>query len=619
MMDGIRSHGRTPASGHEEIALRSRTTASTGAAAGVDAAAANRLQEIARIEQVLKNESSSADGVHEHMQRVAVTLHDEMGQTADNVSDVLKHARDSDRRTSALAESAIGLAYGLSGVPGDLAGKLLAHQLNLEPGTKAHDFVTGLTAGLTAVAFKAVVSKLVDNSLKEGKWMQADENYLEPFMQEVMKRHDTLGHKTQQAALGGTGYNLRNPINAAISAGTQTLAENAPGAQPMSILKSAGKPAYLGSQMASMALTYGAGAASGVAQNRFDRLNNAEYLFGRTDWQERYNALASGQGHSAQGGRFDALMNNAKTPKTWGSAVRNLVALSQLVEGFALGGGLGLANMSKRGASEAMASSMAKGLGSIEEVMKNPANRAVRELAGQGAYIPVAAAAYFSQGAAAIAYDELKKAVKNKLGLNDEGNTGSSSSAVTDTTDGDAHTASGAGTPEGSPAPDGSAGASLHESMPASDADARAASPAGTPAPGERTGTATPSEAEVSDSGSVQSGYSGELRNSPPARSQQMHETGDTHAWWKEFPSTEAIKTDPKEHTEADKAALDALLNIETASMEERIEEMIPLSDALTSLSASSDAAGPAAGPAEPAAPAAAAAPAEAAEPKKPS
>lgn len=140
-MDGNRSQGRTPASGNEESALRSRMTALTGAAAGVDVAAANRLHEIARIAQILKNQSSGAGGVHEHMQRVAVMLHDEMGQAADNVSDVLKHARDSDRRTSALAESAIGLAYGLSSLPGDLAGKLLAHQLNLEPGTKAHDFL----------------------------------------------------------------------------------------------------------------------------------------------------------------------------------------------------------------------------------------------------------------------------------------------------------------------------------------------------------------------------------------------------------------------------------------------------------------------------------------------
>ena len=500
-MEINRSHGRTPTPGHEDIALRSRTAASTSAAAGADPTQAARLQEIARIERTLETESVGGAEVREHMHGVAVRLA-EMGETADDVATVIQNARKNDKGTSALAEAAMGLAYGLSGMPGDLAGKALAQKLNLEPGTPGHDFVTGLTGGLTAVAFKAVVSKLVDNSLKDGKWMQADKEALEPFMQEVMKRHESTGHKVKNAALGGSGYNMRNPLTAAISAGTQKLAENAPSTKPVEILKGIGKPGYLINQGAGLLLTTGAGAASGVVQNQFDHLHGAEYLFGRHDWQERYMALASGRKHSAEGGRFDALKNNLTTPKNWGKAVLNLVALSQLVEGFALGGGLGLANMSKSAASKAMASSMSKGLGSVDDVMKNSTNRAIRELAGQGAYIPVAAVAYFSQGAAAIAYDAMKKAAKNALGLGDGSSTSSSSSSTnTDTTDGSAHLTSRERTPEGTLAPEAGTEARASTASPAPEAGTEARASTASPAPEAGTEARASTESPAPEAG----------------------------------------------------------------------------------------------------------------------
>lgn len=580
-MEINRSHGRAPTPGHEDIALRSRTAASTSAAAGVDPTQAARLQEIARIERTLETESVGGAEVREHMHGVAVRLA-EMGETADDVATVIQNARKNDKGTSALAEAAMGLAYGLSGMPGDLAGKALAHKLNLEPGTPGHDFVTGLTGGLTAVAFKAVVSKLVDNSLKDGKWMQADKEALEPFMQEVMKRHESTGHKVKNAALGGSGYNMRNPVTAAISAGTQKLAENAPSTKPVEILKGIGKPGYLINQGAGLLLTTGAGAASGVVQNQFDHLHGAEYLFGRHDWQERYMALASGRKHSAEGGRFDALMNNLTTPKNWGKAVLNLVALSQLVEGFALGGGLGLANMSKSAASKAMASSMSKGLGSVDDVMKNSTNRAIRELAGQGAYIPVAAVAYFSQGAAAIAYDAMKKAAKNALGLGDGSSTSSSSSSTnTDTTDGSAHLTSGERTPEGT-------------SASVSGTEARASTE--TPAAIAGTRTKTPSEASKPDSASVHSKASGALPKTPSEYLHALLEEMDPQELLRAFPEREDILTPrPERITPAMFAAIIEHLEAEAEKMSERIAEMIPLPDSLPTSSASSVASGPSA------------------------
>ncbi|WP_367165495.1 hypothetical protein [Kosakonia cowanii] len=600
-----------------------------------------------------------------------------MGETADDVATVIQNARKNDKGTSALAEAAMGLAYGLSGMPGDLAGKALAHKLNLEPGTPGHDFVTGLTGGLTAVAFKAVVSKLVDNSLKDGKWMQADKEALEPFMQEVMKRHESTGHKVKNAALGGSGYNMRNPVTAAISAGTQKLAENAPSTKPVGILKGIGKPGYLINQGAGLLLTTGAGAASGVVQNQFDHLHGAEYLFGRHDWQERYMALASGRKHSAEGGRFDALKNNLTTPKNWGKAVLNLVALSQLVEGFALGGGLGLANMSKSAASKAMASSMSKGLGSVDDVMKNSTNRAIRELAGQGAYLPVAAVAYFSQGAAAIAYDAMKKAAKNALGLGDGSSTSSSSSSTnTDTTDGSAHLTSGERTPEGtsasvsgtearastaspapeagtearasrespapevstearastdSPAPEVSTEARASTDSPAPEAGTEARASTESPAPEGGTGarastetpaaiagtrTKTPSEASKPDSASVHSKASGALPKTPSEYLHALLEELDPQELLRAFPEREDILTPhPERITPAMFAAIIEHLEAEAEKMSERIAEMIPLPDSLPTSSASSVASGPSAS-SEAAAPAGSPAPEAAKSPE---
>ncbi|XCW73767.1 hypothetical protein ABZS17G119_01882 [Kosakonia cowanii] len=562
-------------------------------------------------------------------------------------------------------------------MPGDLAGKALAHKLNLEPGTPGHDFVTGLTGGLTAVAFKAVVSKLVDNSLKDGKWMQADKEALEPFMQEVMKRHESTGHKVKNAALGGSGYNMRNPVTAAISAGTQKLAENAPSTKPVGILKGIGKPGYLINQGAGLLLTTGAGAASGVVQNQFDHLHGAEYLFGRHDWQERYMALASGRKHSAEGGRFDALKNNLTTPKNWGKAVLNLVALSQLVEGFALGGGLGLANMSKSAASKAMASSMSKGLGSVDDVMKNSTNRAIRELAGQGAYLPVAAVAYFSQGAAAIAYDAMKKAAKNALGLGDGSSTSSSSSSTnTDTTDGSAHLTSGERTPEGtsasvsgtearastaspapeagtearasrespapevstearastdSPAPEVSTEARASTDSPAPEAGTEARASTESPAPEGGTGarastetpaaiagtrTKTPSEASKPDSASVHSKASGALPKTPSEYLHALLEELDPQELLRAFPEREDILTPhPERITPAMFAAIIEHLEAEAEKMSERIAEMIPLPDSLPTSSASSVASGPSAS-SEAAAPAGSPAPEAAKSPE---
>ncbi|MGP3591662.1 hypothetical protein [Vagococcus sp. WN89Y] len=445
-MDVRGSHGHTPVPGHDTIELATRNT--TSAAATVDRAAAARNEEIGRIAHALEDKCTGGAEIRDYLREIAVVLHDEMGQTADDVKDVIKNAHHHDRNTSALAEGAIGLTYALSGMPGDLIGKGIASAMGLQGGTPAHDFVTGLAGGLTAVGFKAVLSKVIGNSLQNGKWMQADMDALAPVMQEVMKKRNTLGHQFKQAALGGTGYDIRNPFTGAVSTGTQMLEENAPRAKPMGILEGARQAGYLGNQATGLALTIGAGALSGVIQNRFDNMHGAEFLFGRNDWQERYQALSSGRKHSAEGGRFDELKQNAKTPKTWLDAMRNLVALSQIAEGIGLGTGLGVANITKGAARTSLTSALAHAPATAQELMKNPSFRAIREGVGQAAYLIPAAGAYFEQGAAGIMYNELKRAVLNKLHPAEENE---SSSSSTSTTTEDSPVSSGARTPDGSP------------------------------------------------------------------------------------------------------------------------------------------------------------------------
>jgi len=610
MMDGIR---RPPSPVHHEtIEMPTRGGPPTTEVAATNPAARARSAEISRITTTLHNACKGGPNVHEYLQGIAVALHDELHQTDDQVKDVLKLARSCDTMIMAKAKGAIGMTYALSGVPGDLVGKGIASAMKLEPGTPMHNFVAGVAGGMTAVAFKAVLTRVIGSSIQDSRWMQADVDALHPLMKDEAEKRDTFGHKLKMAALGGTGFNVRNPVTGGISSATQPLPENKPRPEPMGIIQGALKPGYAINQIAGFGLTSAAGALSGVVENYYDNLHGAEFLFGRNDWKDRYMALSSGRPNSGEGSHFDAVWEHAKTPKRWVEGVTTLSALSavasETMEALGLGIGAGAARVAKGGAEKLFTASKTSAAETALDLAKKSSFRVSRESVGNAAALVPNAYSYLQQGVFGLLYQEAERAVANKL-----------RPQAADTTEEGAPVSSGARTPDGTPAPSVGTEARTPEGTPAPSVGTEARTPEGTPAPSVGTDARTPegtpapstgtrtkgsSEEGESDSDSVHSHHSGPLRHTPPERSSEMRAAGDTHAWWHSFPELANIKSpQPEKLTQADYEAIVAVLEAEAEKMSERIAGMIPLPDSLTTSSASSvtsgsSAASEAAGPA---------------------
>jgi hypothetical protein len=553
--------------------------------------------------------------VRDYLAGIAVTLHDELHQTDDQVKDVIKLAHSCDTMIMAKAKGAIGMTYALSGVPGDLVGKGIASAMKLEPGTPMHNFVAGVAGGMTAVAFKAVLTRVIGSSIQDSRWMQADMDALEPLMKDEAEKRETFGHKLKMTALGGTGFNVRNPVTGGISSATQLLPENKPRPEPLGIIQGALKPGYAINQIAGFGLTSAAGALSGVVENYYDNLHGAEFLFGRNDWKDRYMSLSSGHTNSGEGSHFDAVWEHAKAPKRWIEGVTTLSALSavasETMEALGLGIGAGAARVTKGGAEKLFTSGKTSAAETALDLANKSGFRVSRESIGNAAALVPNAYSYLQQGVFGLLYQEAERAVANKL-----------HPKPADATEEEAPVSSGARTPEGAPAPsvgteartpEGTPAPSVGteartpEGTPAQSVGTEARTPAGTPAPSTGTRAKGPSEEGESDSDSVHSHNSGPLRNTPPERSSEMRAAGDTSAWWHSFPDLANIKSpQPEKLTQADYEAIIAVLEAEAEKMSERIAEMIPLPDSLptssassvtSGSSASSEAAGPAGSP----------------------
>ncbi|MEH6398306.1 MULTISPECIES: hypothetical protein [Pantoea] len=553
--------------------------------------------------------------MRDYLAGIAVTLHDELHQTDDQVKDVIKLAHSCDTMIMAKAKGAIGMTYALSGVPGDLVGKGIASAMKLEPGTPMHNFVAGVAGGMTAVAFKAVLTRVIGSSIQDSRWMQADMDALEPLMKDEAEKRETFGHKLKMTALGGTGFNVRNPVTGGISSATQLLPENKPRPEPLGIIQGALKPGYAINQIAGFGLTSAAGALSGVVENYYDNLHGAEFLFGRNDWKDRYMSLSSGHTNSGEGSHFDAVWEHAKAPKRWVEGVTTLSALSavasETMEALGLGIGAGAARVTKGGAEKLFTSGKTSAAETALDLANKSGFRVSRESIGNAAALVPNAYSYLQQGVFGLLYQEAERAVANKL-----------HPKPADATEEEAPVSSGARTPEGAPAPsvgteartpEGTPAPSVGteartpEGTPAPSVGTEARTPAGTPAPSTGTRAKGPSEEGESDSDSVHSHNSGPLRNTPPERSSEMRAAGDTSAWWHSFPDLANIKSpQPEKLTQADYEAIIAVLEAEAEKMSERIAEMIPLPDSLptssassvtSGSSASSEAAGPAGSP----------------------
>ncbi|WP_434773642.1 hypothetical protein [Pantoea agglomerans] len=568
-MDGIR---RTPSPVHHEtIEMPTRGGPSTTEVTATTPAARARSAEISRITATLHNACKGGENVRDYLAGIAVTLHDELHQTDDQVKDVIKMAHSCDTMIMAKAKGAIGMTYALSGVPGDLVGKGIASAMKLEPGTPMHNFVAGVAGGMTAVAFKAVLTRVIGSSIQDSRWMQADMDALEPLMKDEAEKRETFGHKLKMTALGGTGFNVRNPVTGGISSATQLLPENKPRPEPMGIIQGALKPGYAINQIAGFGLTSAAGALSGVVENYYDNLHGAEFLFGRNDWKDRYKALSSGHTNSGEGSHFDAVWEYAKAPKRWVEGVTTLSALSavasETMEALGLGIGAGAARVTKGGAEKLFTSGKTSAAETALDLANKSGFRVSRESIGNAAALVPNAYSYLQQGVFGLLYQEAERAVANKL-----------HPKPADATEEEAPMSSGARTPEGAPAPS---------------VGTEARTPAGTPAPSTGTRAKGPSEEGESDSDSVHSHNSGPLRNTPPERSSEMRAAGDTSAWWQSYPGLANIKSpQPEKLTQADYEAIIAVLEAEAEKMSERIAEMIPLPDSLPTSSASSVASG---------------------------
>nr|WP_249405266.1 hypothetical protein [Pantoea agglomerans] len=553
-----------------------------------------------------------------------------MHQTDDQVKDVIKLAHSCDTMIMAKAKGAIGMTYALSGVPGDLVGKGIASAMKLEPGTPMHNFVAGVAGGMTAVAFKAVLTRVIGSSIQDSRWMQADMDALEPLMKDEAEKRETFGHKLKMTALGGTGFNVRNPVTGGISSATQLLPENKPRPEPMGIIQGALKPGYAINQIAGFGLTSAAGALSGVVENYYDNLHGAEFLFGRNDWKDRYMSLSSGHTNSGEGSHFDAVWEHAKAPKRWVEGVTTLSALSavasETMEALGLGIGAGAARVTKGGAEKLFTSGKTSAAETALDLANKSGFRVSRESIGNAAALVPNAYSYLQQGVFGLLYQEAERAVANKLhpkpadATEEEAPVSSGArtpeGAPAPSVGTEARTPAGtpapsvgteARTPEGTPAPSVGTEARTPEGTPAPSVGTEARTPAGTPAPSTGTRAKGPSEEGESDSDSVHSHNSGPLRNTPPERSSEMRAAGDTSAWWHSFPDLANIKSpQPEKLTQADYEAIIAVLEAEAEKMSERIAEMIPLPDSLptssassvtSGSSASSEAAGPAGSP----------------------
>nr|WP_249406820.1 hypothetical protein [Pantoea agglomerans] len=553
-----------------------------------------------------------------------------MHQTDDQVKDVIKMAHSCDTMIMAKAKGAIGMTYALSGVPGDLVGKGIASAMKLEPGTLMHNFVAGVAGGMTAVAFKAVLTRVIGSSIQHSRWMQADMDALEPLMKDEAEKRETFGHKLKMTALGGTGFNVRNPVTGGISSATQLLPENKPRPEPLGIIQGALKPGYAINQIAGFGLTSAAGALSGVVENYYDNLHGAEFLFGRNDWKDRYMSLSSGHTNSGEGSHFDAVWEHAKAPKRWVEGVTTLSALSavasETMEALGLGIGAGAARVTKGGAEKLFTSGKTSAAETALDLANKSGFRVSRESIGNAAALVPNAYSYLQQGVFGLLYQEAERAVANKLhpkpadATEEEAPVSSGArtpeGAPAPSVGTEARTPAGtpapsvgteARTPEGTPAPSVGTDARTPAGTPAPSVGTEARTPAGTPAPSTGTRAKGPSEQGESDSDSVHSHNSGPLRNTPPERSSEMRAAGDTSAWWHSFPDLANIKSpQPEKLTQADYEAIIAVLEAEAEKMSERIAEMIPLPDSLptssassvtSGSSASSEAAGPAGSP----------------------
>lgn len=203
----------------------------------------------------------------------AQQLHD-MGQTPENIDQVMKKGARLDRVAKAAAGAVSSAPFAVASVILDRVPVLTE-----KGGSSA---MKGLISGTASGAADKFGESLVKDALEDTLWLGAPAKKLEDVMVKAQGRKQaSLGQQSLKAGIAIQAYSLRNVARlAATAVVTATKGPTTAASLDLAISSAGG-------------LLAGAGFASQLHQNDLrDHRVGPEYLLGRIDWKESYRALA---------------------------------------------------------------------------------------------------------------------------------------------------------------------------------------------------------------------------------------------------------------------------------------------------------------------------------------
>ncbi|WP_345830576.1 hypothetical protein AAGR22_04615 [Erwinia sp. HDF1-3R] len=243
-----------------------------------------------------------------------------MGETPQSIAANMAKAQKMDYISDAAGGAVKAFPFAISG----FASGAVKLGLGINGTTPGAEALAGAVDGGTAMVLKSVGDKVFADTVKDSQWLAADADKLEPTMQNVLKQREGLGESMKLAPLGGLGFTARNLV-------TSTAA-----------VASKNNPAVISNL--NNVLSLGAGAAGNVLTNAASSTRGPEFLFGRTDWKERYTALnnTSVSHQMVSGGvdRAKTLVGSVLTPKNYAKGALNIASGNMVSEIGTLAAGI---------------------------------------------------------------------------------------------------------------------------------------------------------------------------------------------------------------------------------------------------------------------------------------
>lgn len=302
-----------------------------------------RERNIGQLTELLRKSFPGGEGMAELIHSRATELH-EMGYDRDRTQAVIQKGLKMDRITSAAAGAITTLSFAVSAFPAEAVSKGATTLFGTQAGALSSDIIGGVMGGGGAMVLKAYSDKILANAVKDSKWMEADKAMLDPAMHAMVERREGLGQSMKQALVGGQGFNARNVVTGIAA----TLGANLPESERLKL-----------NTAMSTILTPAAGALSGVLTNGTNSLHGPEFLFGRTDWRERFeqldNTSVNEQMYEGTKKRLQtALVDSLASPRQVTKGLTNLLSGPMVAEIMTLGSGLGGVNGLRHTAREGM-------------------------------------------------------------------------------------------------------------------------------------------------------------------------------------------------------------------------------------------------------------------------